>query len=87
MILFAQPQRHARRRAQGIIGVSPVFPILAKGDDQPERLSRGPITALTAICQSLAIAFSHSASECLRSGIIALQAFISEVPAATPPAT
>jgi hypothetical protein len=27
MILLARPQRHARRQAQGIIGVSPVFPI------------------------------------------------------------
>jgi hypothetical protein len=26
MILFARPQRHARRQAQGVIGVSPVFP-------------------------------------------------------------
>jgi hypothetical protein len=32
MILFARSQRHARRRAQGIIGVSPVFPIPAKED-------------------------------------------------------
>jgi hypothetical protein len=31
MILFARPQRHARRQAQGIIGVPPVFPILAHG--------------------------------------------------------
>jgi hypothetical protein len=34
MILFVPPQRHARRQAQRIIGVSPVFPILARIDDQ-----------------------------------------------------
>jgi predicted dehydrogenase len=34
MILFARPRRHARRRAQGIIGVSPVFPISANVDNQ-----------------------------------------------------
>jgi hypothetical protein len=38
MILFARPQRHARRQAQGIIGVSPVFPAPAKRHDRkPER--------------------------------------------------
>jgi hypothetical protein len=31
MILFARPQRHARRQAQRIIGVPPVFPIPTKG--------------------------------------------------------
>jgi hypothetical protein len=34
MILFARFQRPARRRAQGIIGVPPVFLIPAKGDDK-----------------------------------------------------
>jgi hypothetical protein len=38
MILFARPQLHARRRAKGIIGVSPVSQIPAAGDDRkPER--------------------------------------------------
>jgi hypothetical protein len=32
MILFARSERHACRQAQDIIGVSPVFPIPAKGD-------------------------------------------------------
>jgi hypothetical protein len=32
MLLIARSQRYARRRADGIIGVSPVFPIPAKGD-------------------------------------------------------
>jgi hypothetical protein len=34
MILFARPQRHARRRAHRIIGVPPVSYIPAKGDDR-----------------------------------------------------
>jgi hypothetical protein len=34
MILFARPRRHARRPTQGIIGVSPVFPISANVDNQ-----------------------------------------------------
>jgi hypothetical protein len=33
MILYARSGRHVGREAQGIIGVSPVFPILAKDDD------------------------------------------------------
>jgi hypothetical protein len=38
MILFARPQRHARRRAHSIIGVSPVFWIAAETEDRkPER--------------------------------------------------
>jgi hypothetical protein len=38
MILFARPQLHARRQAYGIIGVSPVSRIPAKGDDRkPKR--------------------------------------------------
>jgi hypothetical protein len=34
LLLFARSQRHPRRRAQGIIGVSPVSRIAAKGDDR-----------------------------------------------------
>jgi hypothetical protein len=34
VILFARSGGQARRRIQGIIGVSPVFPISTNGDDQ-----------------------------------------------------
>jgi hypothetical protein len=40
MILFGRPQRHARHRAQGIIGVSPVSPIPATDSDRKPNLSR-----------------------------------------------
>jgi hypothetical protein len=54
MILFARPQCHAPRRAQGVIGVPPVFPISRQGATMEasqrlrvlDLLGRTPVTVL-----------------------------------------